>query len=71
MSGNRLPTVGEVLNLQVDEQDKHEVVILAVDLDEVIWTIWDRTEELLRMITVDENKNWFWVEPSNQTQDNS
>lgn len=49
-----------------------EVTVMARDLDEQIWTVWDHTERCIKMVTFDENGNWFWIEPSEEvTSDES
>lgn len=41
-----------------------DVTVLARDLDESIWTVWDHTSKTVKMISFDENSNWAWVEAS-------
>jgi hypothetical protein len=46
-----------------------DVTVLARDLEESIWTVWDHTTKTVKMISFDENKNWAWVEPCAEATD--
>ena len=50
-----------------DDEDRaewdSEVLVLARDLEEGVWTVWDYSVMALRLIWFDENRNWRWVEP--------
>lgn len=46
--------IGEILT---------DVTVLARDLDEGVWTVWDHGEACLKLVSFDENKNWRWIEP--------
>ena len=76
-----LPDVGRRMSLQRGiQEDKPnfdpeedeaewvvtEVTVLARDLDEGIWTVWDHTDRCLKMVNFDENGNWFWVDPTEE-----
>lgn len=46
-----------------------DVTILARDLEENIWTVWDHTSRTIKMLSFDENHNWAWVEPLPEVMD--
>lgn len=46
-----------------------DVTVLARDLHESIWTVWDHTAKCIKMINFDENGNWLWVEPTEEIID--
>lgn len=55
----------------IDDDDEAEwvvteVTVLARDLEEEIWTVWDHSDRCVKMVTFDENGNWFWIEPAEE-----
>lgn len=46
-----------------------DVTILARDLDEAIWTVWDHADRVIKMVSFDENGNWRWVEATPEVTD--
>lgn len=45
-----------------DDRWSTDVTVLARDIDEGIWTVWDHGARVIRMLSFDENGNWRWVE---------
>lgn len=53
-----------------DEEDTiTDVTVLARDLEEGIWTVWDHGTCSVRMVNFDENQNWAWVKPTPEVTD--
>lgn len=46
-----------------------DVTILARDLDEGIWTVWDHGAKQIKMVCFDENANWYWLEAAPEVTD--
>lgn len=49
--------------------DSTDVTILARDLEEGIWTVYDHGARQVKMVCFDENANWFWLEASPEVTD--
>lgn len=70
---NPLPEVGETVRLEwdttgdipgeVEQNISGDYIVLAVDLNELIWTMFNRELKRLEMFTFDENGNYQRVAP--------
>ena len=82
MSDNPLPIVGGVINLtwniknDVTGEDEEDIsgdyVVLAIDKEELLWTMFNRELQRIELFTFDENKNYQrcvpagWVEEDDE-----
>lgn len=81
--GQRMILTAGITSIEVEpdlwlpmEQDEDkedavtEVTVIARDLEEWIWTVWDHSAEAIRLIAFDENGNWRWFEPDEDILNN-